>query len=250
MALALLTDIDPGPGSKTTVSGCKLALVTLASFVNPKAPRAIAFPSMAEREKRSGQDKRTIRLCDAELIRLNLIADTGERRGRTGQITVYSFPRWEASKRNNVAPLSTSKAERKEGQQEGQQGEQYCPPYRGDRSYPTDMSDREKVPLSNDIHLSLSGDAEQRASTWPADHLLHVERKFRAHYGSERHARSVWDARWCKWVLNERDVAPSDGPVNPLVRAALALKAEDERQSASWKLIASPYASKRSDHSH
>lgn len=47
-----------------------------------------------------------------------------------------------------------------------------------------------------------------------------------------------------------RDIATDDGPVNPLVRAALALKAEDERQSANWKLIASPYSVNRSDHSH
>ena len=68
-------------------SALKFTLVALCECANYRTGHI--HPSIAHLEEITGQDRKTIIANIAKLEQLGLLADTGERAGRTGQIKVY-----------------------------------------------------------------------------------------------------------------------------------------------------------------
>ena len=70
-----------------TPSSMKFVLVVLANCANTDTCEA--YPSAAYLADATGQDRKTIQTNIKRLIELGYIIDTGDRRGRTGQVIVY-----------------------------------------------------------------------------------------------------------------------------------------------------------------
>lgn len=70
-------------------SSRRYVLVALANFASDTG---LAFPSVSTLCDHTGQDERTVRGNLEKLVEFNVITDTGNKTGSTGQIKVYQFP--------------------------------------------------------------------------------------------------------------------------------------------------------------
>src|SRR5688572_24129247 len=95
MAFVLSQDIRP--------SQTKFVLLAIADNANE---RGIAWPSVDAICAKTSQDRKTVIASLAELERLNLIRDTGERRGSTGQVKVLQIVGLPNSERHYVYRLT------------------------------------------------------------------------------------------------------------------------------------------------
>lgn len=228
-------------------SSDKLVALALAY----KVPRNsnVAFLSVASLAEMTSLNEKTIPPAIDRLEAAGIISDTGQR-AINGRVTVWRFPI--PAKSNS--PKNGGNERRNSSDQLPHDSPQHLPQdlpqNRGsnrDRHTSKDVRDRERLTLSEHVSLQLSGKAADKARHWTADQVETVEAKFRNYHiakGSGPNTPAGWNAAWENWVLIERDVAPDDGTVNPIVRAVLSFKAERE---ADFAKIAGPFARKSSD---
>lgn len=98
-------------------SSVKFTLVALCECANYKTGRIT--PSIAHLCEITGQNRKTVIANIAELERAGLIADTGERCGRTGQIKVYSpvfgtVPKVEQSQKRNSSVSGRKQSQKRD----------------------------------------------------------------------------------------------------------------------------------------
>lgn len=73
-------------GQQVPKSSTKFLLVALANYAGPNGE---CYPSIPRLSMDTAQNEKTVRRNLRELVRLNMICDTGRRVGRTKQIPIY-----------------------------------------------------------------------------------------------------------------------------------------------------------------
>ena len=180
----------------------KLVLIALADRHNEE--QDIAWPSIKWLCEFTGADRKTIITSLTRLETLGLIADSGQRFGKTKQVKGYMLAINSAEKgipKTEPLPDNGTAFPAKESQKRDTEPVKE-PKKKKDKPF---SSARE---LSDDWEpepFGLGTKSRGIVDGWPPGELEHQLEHFRAHHGKKADRFADWQKAWSTWVLNNRN---------------------------------------------
>ncbi len=179
-------------------SSVKFTLVALCECANYRTGRIT--PSIEHICEITGQNRKTIINNIAELERQGVIADTGERVGRTKQIKVYqaamgTVPKTEPSLERNSTEKVVKQSQKRDTE-----------PSR-EPSSPSEKQTNKARVIPDDWRPSpfgLGTKSREVVDGWPPGELDSQLEHFTAHHRGKGNRFTDWQDAWSTWVLNSR----------------------------------------------
>lgn len=184
-------------------SSVKFTLVALCECANYRTGRIT--PSIEHLSEITGQNRKTIIANVAALEAQGLIADTGERVGRTKQIKVYqttteTVPKAEQSQERNSSGIGGKESQKRDTEPSL---EPSSPTVATQPSEKRARASKAFHPLPENWQPVLTPTAVKAVAGWPPGHFDTVLAAFLDHAADKGRLSKDWQAAFRTWLTNE-----------------------------------------------
>lgn len=190
-------------------SSVKFTLVALCECANYRTGRIT--PSIEHLVEITGQNRKTIIANVAELERLGLIVDTGERTGRTKQIKVYNpvfgtVPQSEQSQERNSSVSGRKQSQKRDTEPSLEPSHSTEP--KGSSECKARKPGGRMTALPDGWQPVLTVAAQSMVDGWPPGMFEAELEKFRDHAADKGRTSKDWQAAFRTWIKNANNWKP------------------------------------------